>query len=82
MEDIMPSGHPKLPATKANCERDHRNKLKLNEEFTQFKKLLKTTARSSPDVKKLVIPLNKLERAIIIGAHGIHLEPVEKRNRS
>jgi hypothetical protein len=82
----MPSKgkHPVVPATSTNCERDFRNKLKLNEEFKDFKEVFDRAARSSTDVRKLAIPLRKLESAIIIGAHGIHLvvEPPKKKRRS
>jgi hypothetical protein len=75
MEDIMPSKetHRVVPATSANCETDFRNKVKLNKEFARFKKVFGQAAKSSGEVKKLVVPLRKLERAIIIGAYGVHL---------
>ena len=62
--------HRKVPPTKANCEADFRDKEKLAEEFDEFKKLVEKAAKSSPDVEKLIVPLEKLEKAIIIGAHG------------
>jgi len=79
----MPSKgkHRVVPATRANCETDFRNKLKLNEEFKDFKQVFDRAARSSADVKRLAVPLRKLERAIIIGAHGVHIvvKPPKKR---
>jgi hypothetical protein len=67
--------HPEVPATKENCEADFQDKLKLNEEFEKFKKLLVDAAKSSQAVEKLVVPLNKLEKAMNIAAHGRHLVP-------
>jgi len=70
----MPSkrSHPEVPPTKANCEQDFRDKLKLNDEFEEFKTRLVQAAKSSPDVEKLVIPLNRLEKAMLVAAHGRH----------
>jgi len=80
----MPSKHPKVPATSANCEEDHIAKLKLNEEFAEFKIKVENAAKRSPDVKELIVPLEKLEKAMIIAAHGKHLVAVEdeKKRRS
>lgn len=61
---------PKVRPTKANCEADSRAKEKLADQFDEFKEVVEKAAKSSPDVKKLIVPLAKLERAIIIGAHG------------
>jgi hypothetical protein len=71
----MPSKgkHRVVPATSANCETDFRNKKKLNAEFREFKQVFERAARSSADVKRLAVPLRKLERAVIIGAYGVHL---------
>jgi hypothetical protein len=74
--------HRVAPATSANCETDFRNKLKLNEEFKDFKEVFARAARSSADVQKLAIPLRKLERAILIGAHGVHLVVPKKKRGS
>jgi hypothetical protein len=75
--------HSKVSPTKANCEADFRDKLKLNDEFGEFKKLLEKEARSSPDVHELLVPLAKLEKAILIAAHGRRfvVEP-EKKHRA
>ena len=77
----MPNQHPKVPATSANCEEDHKAKLKLNDEFAEFKKVVEQAAKSSPDVQKLIVPLEKLEKAMIIGAHGMHLVAVEDEQK-
>jgi hypothetical protein len=68
----MPNKHPKVPPTKANCEKDFQAKLKLNAQFKEFKKQVDKAAKSSPAVEKLKIPLKKLEDKIIIAAHGRH----------
>jgi hypothetical protein len=83
-EDIMSKrAHPKVRATKANCEADSRAKEKLADEFEEFKEMLEKAAKSSPEVKKLIVPLAKLERAIIIGAHGRRFEvEQEKKQRA
>ena len=80
----MPSQHPKVPATPANCEADHQAKLKLNGEFEKFKTVVERAAKSSPDVQKLIVPLVKLEKAMIVAAHGKHLVAAEdeKKQRS
>ena len=75
--------HAKVLPTKANCEQDFRDKLKLSHQFEEFKKLLQGAARSSSDVQKLVIPLNRLEKAVKVAAWGRHfvLNP-KKRHQS
>ncbi|HWY05757.1 MAG TPA: hypothetical protein VNY24_02790 [Candidatus Acidoferrales bacterium] len=77
----MPNQHPKVPATSANCEEDHKAKLKLNEEFAEFKKRVENAAMKSPDVKQLIVPLEKLEKAMIVAAHGKHLIAVEDEQK-
>lgn len=71
----MPSKgkHRVVPATSANCETDFNNKKKLNAQFKEFKQVFERAARSSADVKRLAVPLKRLESAILIGAHGFHL---------
>lgn len=69
----MPNQHPKVPATSANCEADHQAKLKLHEKFEQFKTVVEKAAKTSPDVQKLIIPLERLERVMFIAAYGKHL---------
>jgi hypothetical protein len=80
----MSSQHPKVPATPANCEEDHQAKLKLNAEFEEFKRVFDKAAKTSPDVQRLIVPLEKLEKAMIVAAHGKHLVAVEdeKKQRS
>jgi hypothetical protein len=68
----MPNEHPKVPPTKENFEVDHQDKVKLNEEFARFKKLVDDAAKSSPDVQKLVVPLENLGKAVIKAAFGKH----------
>jgi hypothetical protein len=68
----MPNEHPKVPPTKENFEADHQDKVKLNEEFARFKKLVDDAAKSSPDVQKLVVPLENLGKAVIKAAFGKH----------
>ncbi len=63
--------HPMVPPTKANFEADFRNKEKLGDEFEEFKKVLEQAAKSSPDVQELMVPLAKLESAVMIGAWGM-----------
>jgi hypothetical protein len=65
--------HRKVLATSANCEEDHRAKLKLNAEFKEFKTVVKKAAKTSSDIQKLIIPLVRLEKAIILAAFGKHL---------
>jgi len=77
----MPSQHPKVPATSANCEEDHQAKLKLNEEFEEFKTVVEKAAKTSPDVQKLIVPLVKLEKAMIVAAHGKYLVAVEHEKK-
>jgi hypothetical protein len=81
---IMAGEHPKVPGTPANFEKDHQDKMKLNAAFEQFKELVEKEAKTSPDVRKLIVPMLRLERAIIIGAHGRHFIPVKqaKKQRS
>lgn len=76
--------HPKVPPTPANLKRDHEDKLKLNAEFDQFRELVEKEAKISPDVRKLIVPMLRLEKAIIIAAHGKHFIPVKhaKKQRS
>jgi hypothetical protein len=76
--------HPKVPATPANFEKDHQCKLKLNAEFDQFKELVEKEAKISPDVRKLIVPMLRVEKAIIFAAHGRHFIPVKhaKKQRS
>jgi|GraSoi_2013_60cm_1033757.scaffolds.fasta_scaffold00410_5 hypothetical protein len=80
----MPSKekHRVVPATSANCETDFRNKKKLNAEFKDFKQVFERAARSSADVKRLAVPLRRLESAILIGAHGFHLVVPKKKRGS
>jgi hypothetical protein len=80
----MPNQHPKVPATSDNCEKDHQAKLKLNAEFEEFKTVVEEAAKTSPPVQKLIVPLVKLEKAIIVAAHGVHLVAAEdeKKQRS
>jgi hypothetical protein len=68
----MSNKHPEVPPTQENCEQDFKDKLKLNAEFEQFKKTVEQAAKVSPDVQKLMVPLKKLEEAIIFCAHGKH----------
>lgn len=77
----MPNQHPKVPATSANCEDDHKAKLELNKEFANFKKVVQNAATTSPDVKALLVPLAKLETAMIVAAHGKHLVAVEDEQK-
>ena len=70
--------HPKVPATPANFEKDHQDKMKLNAEFDQFKELVEKEAETSADVRKLIVPMIRLEKAIIIAAHGRHFIPVKQ----
>jgi hypothetical protein len=62
--------HLKVPPTKENFDADRRNKKKLNDEFDEFKKVVERAAHSSPDMQKLMVPLAKLESAIIVAAWG------------
>jgi hypothetical protein len=72
-EDFMPDRHSKVPATSANCEADYRAKVKLNAEFKDFKTRVKKAAKTSRDIKELIIPLVRLEKAIKVAAWGRHL---------
>jgi hypothetical protein len=82
----MPSERtrPRVPPTKANCEEDYRAKLKLNAEFAAFKAVVNKSAKTSFEVKKLIVPLIKLEKAMIVAAHGKHFVAAEdeKKQRS
>lgn len=71
----MRTTHPKVPATPANCEKDHERKLKLNEEFEDFESLVQREAKKSRDVRELLKPLGRLKTAIKFGAHGFYLVP-------
>ena len=73
--------HPKVPGTPANFEKDHEDKIKLNAEFDEFKELVEKEAKISPDVRKLIVPMIKLEKAIIIAAHGRHFIPVKQAKK-
>jgi hypothetical protein len=79
----MPSDrdHPKVPPTKANCEEDHENKLRLNAEFEKFKAIVEQAAKHSKEVEELLVPLKKLENAVLIGAHGKHFVPEKTEKR-
>jgi hypothetical protein len=77
----MSNQHPKVPATSANCEEDHVAKLELNKEFAKFKETVENAAKKSPDVQKLIVPLEKLEKAMIVAAHGKHLIAVEDEKK-
>ena len=80
----MPDRHPKVPATSANCEADYRAKVKLNAEFKDFETRVKKAAKTSRDIKELIIPLVRLEKAIKVAAHGKHLVTTgnDKKQRS
>lgn len=80
----MANQHPKVPATAANCEEDHQAKLKLNAEFEQFKTVVEEAAKTSRDVQKLIVPLERLEKVMIVAAHGKHLVATgnDKKQRS
>ncbi len=77
----MPNKHLKVTPTVANCEKDFQDKLKLNAEFEDFKKLVVQASKSSPDVEKLVIPLTKLEEKVNIAAHGMHFVVNKKKKQ-
>ena len=79
----MPSErtHPRVPPTKENFDTDFRNKEKLGDEFEEFKKVLEQAAKSSPDVRKLIVPLAKLESAIRNGAWGMVFVPEDEKKR-
>lgn len=78
----MRNAHLKVPATAENCERDHKAKLELNEEFKHFERLVLREAKKSAEVQELLVPLAKLRSAIIIGAHGRHLVPLPLPKKS
>ena len=77
----MPNEHPKVPPTKENFEADHRDKVKLNEEFAKFKKLVEDAAKTSPEVQKLLVPLENLGKAIIPAAFGKHFVADDYKKR-
>ena len=72
----MPTPHQKVLATPTNCEKDHEAKLKLDEEFEEFEKLVRREARKSRDVRELLVPLERVKKFVIHGAHGRLLFPV------
>jgi hypothetical protein len=80
----MADRHRKVPATSANCEADYRAKVKLNAEFKDFKTSVKKAAKTSRDIKELIIPLERLEKVMIVAAHGRHLVATgnDKKQRS
>ena len=71
----MPSSLKKVPATLANCEKDHKAKKKLKYEFKDFERLVRREAKKSRDVRELLKPLDSLKTAIKIGAHGVCFVP-------
>jgi hypothetical protein len=82
-EDIMssPRRHPRVPPTKANFDADSRNKKKLADEFEKFKEKVKKSAKFSPEVQELIVPLAKLENAVRIGAWGMVFVPEDEKKR-
>jgi hypothetical protein len=78
-----PRRHPRVPPTKANFGADSRNKRKLADEFEEFKIRVKKSAKFSPEVRELTVPLAKLEKAVRIAAWGMVFVPEgEKKRRS
>ena len=73
--------HPKVPPTTENFEADHRDKVKLNEEFAKFKNLVDDAAKTSPEVQKLLVPLENLGNAVIRAAFGKHFVADQHRKR-
>ena len=73
----------KVPATPANCEKDHERKMRLNQEFKDFESLVRREAKKSREVHELLKPLDKLRTAIKHGAFGFYLvaEPLPKKKR-
>ena len=73
----------KVPATPANCEKDHERKMKLSQEFKDFESLVRREAKKSREVEELLKPLDRLRTAIRFGAHGFHLlaEPLPKKKK-
>jgi hypothetical protein len=71
----MPT-HQKVPATPANCEKDHQAKLKLDEEFKEFERLVRREAKKSREVRELLVPLESLKSFVIRGAYGRRFVPV------
>ena len=85
-EDIMPTPYKpnqKVPATPANCEKDHQRKMRLNQEFKDFESLVRREAKKSRDVRELLKPLDRLRTAITHGAFGFYLiaEPLPKKKK-
>jgi hypothetical protein len=72
----MPTPHEKVPATLTNCEKDHEAKLKLDEEFDDFEKLVLREAKKSREVSELIGPLERLKKFSQRAAYGRHLVPV------
>lgn len=77
----MHNEHPKVPPSKENFEADHQDKVKLNEEFAQFKKLVDDAAKTSPEVRKLLVPLENLGKAVIKAAFGRHFDGDDYKRR-
>jgi hypothetical protein len=75
--------HQKVPATPANCEKDHERKMKLNQEFKDFESLVRREAKKSRDVNELLKPLGRLKTAITHGAFGLYLvaEPLPEKKK-
>jgi hypothetical protein len=81
----MPSKqtHKVVEPTKANFEKDCRNKVKLNKEFEEFNEVFAESALTSSDVKKLEVPLKKLKAVMHEVAHGfVFVKCDEKKTRS
>lgn len=79
----MRTHHQKVLATLANCEKDHKDKLKLDKEFEEFEKLVRREARKSREVHDLLLPLEGLKEFIVHGAYGKHLivPPPKKKKK-
>lgn len=73
--------HPKVPPSKENFEADHQDKVKLNEEFAKFKNLVDDAAKTSPEVRKLLVPLENLGNAVIKAAFGRHFVADDYKKR-
>jgi len=77
----MPT-HQKVPATPANCEKDHQAKLKLDKEFKEFERLVRREAKKSREVRELLVPLESLKSFVIRGAYGRRLVvPLPKKKK-
>ena len=63
----MPT-HPKVPATPANCEKDHERKLRLNQEFKDFESLVRREAKKSRDVHELLEPFDGSSESALYAA--------------